>query len=75
MTEIPNWLPYLNSGGVLGLLIVIVMGGARGWWYYGRTYDAKAAECEEWKKLALGSVDTIQEAIAVMEPIIERLGR
>ena len=73
MTDFPSWLPFLNSGGVLGLLVVIVYGGAKGWWYYGHIYKAKVAECDAWKTLALGGIETIQEAVKVMEPIIEKL--
>ena len=73
--DVVQFLPLINSGGVLALLLIVVVGGSRGWWYYGHVYATKAKECEDWKQLALAGVDTIKEAVAVMEPIVERLGR
>lgn len=73
MNEVTNWLPYLNSGGVLGLLVVIIYGGSKGWWYYGHQYKAKEREAESWKQLALGSIETIKHTLDVIEPAIQRL--
>jgi len=73
--DIVQLLPLINSGGVLGLLLVMIVGGSRGWWYYGHVYDAKVKEAEAWKQLALTGVASIKEVVDVIEPIIERLGR
>ncbi len=54
---------------------MIVLGGSRGWWYYGHVYDAQAREKEAWKQLALTGLASIKEVVDVIEPIVERLGR
>ena len=73
--DVTTWLSFLNSGGVLGLLVVIVLGGSRGWWYYGHVYDAQIKKKEAWKQLALTGLASIKEVVDVIEPIVERLGR
>jgi len=65
----------VQSGGVLGLLLAIVIGGSRGWWVYGRTYEEMRDERDEWKQLATGAVTTVKEIVVSMEPMVEQIAR
>lgn len=59
---------------VVGLLFLAMVGGYKQWWVYGWLYKAKEAECEkksleiaEWKKLALDQMQTVRDAVHVVE--------
>lgn len=68
-------LQYVQSGGVLGLLLVIVLGGARGWWVYGWQWALLQKERDEWKALATGAVTSVKEIVESMEPLVEQIAR
>lgn len=55
-------------------MVLILLGGARQWWYYGHVYRAKVKECDDWKGIALGSLNTIEGVLSTLEPVIEKLG-
>ena len=52
-----RFLELLNRGGVLGLLLAIIIAGARRWWVFGWQYEAMRAERDQWKALAMRSRD------------------
>lgn len=57
--------------GVSGLLVVAIVGGFRGWYVFRWTWDAKVKECEEWKSLAMRSLDTTERGVAVAEHAVK----
>jgi hypothetical protein len=68
-------LQYLQSGGVLALLVFIVYGGSKGWWVYGRTHDDMRRERDEWKAVATGAITSVKDTLAAMEPLVEQIAR
>lgn len=56
-------LDLLDRFGVLGLLVVILYGGVRGWWVFGWVYQDKLRQAEEWKRLALHGTAVIERAV------------
>lgn len=57
-------LHIVQTGGVTGLLLVIILGGIRRWWVFGWIYKESEERCEmvakerdEWKALALRSTN------------------
>lgn len=60
-------LDFLNRGGMLALLIVILVGGHRKWWTFGWIYQEKAREAEEWKERAWRSANTTDKALDVAQ--------
>lgn len=57
-------LDLVSRGGVLGLLFFVIYGGWKRWWVFrwvieerDRAYELKAKECDEWKEIALHSVN------------------
>jgi hypothetical protein len=68
-------LQFVQSGGVLGLLMAIVIGGSRGWWVYGRTYEDMRRERDEWKAVATGAITSVKDTLGAMEPLIEQIAR
>ena len=51
----------LGNLGVLVLLLIIMVGGFRGWWVYGRFYDAQARQIERLEERldrALGAAES-----------------
>jgi hypothetical protein len=68
-------LQYIQSGGVLGLLLAIVIGGSRGWWVYGAIYQDMRRERDEWKAVATGAISSVKDTLAAMEPLVEQIAR
>lgn len=61
--EVVDVIKVLSDAGVVGLLVIILVGGSRGWWVFGRTYEDKVKECNAWRDLALKGT-TIAEKMA-----------
>lgn len=64
-------LQVLQQGGMVGLLLIIIVGGARGWWVFGWMYKDRvrdlAAERDLWMKAALKSTGTVEKATEVTD--------
>lgn len=74
MAEVPAWLEWIERGGVLALLLIIIIGGSKRLWVWGwqqreteETWEQRYREMETdrnfWRDVALRSVD-ITEAVA-----------
>lgn len=58
----------IQTGGVVGLLILIIVLGLKGMWVFGWQYRAKVEECEEWKSYALMSTN-LAETLAKLSDL------
>lgn len=61
--EIKDLLDVLETGGLLGLLTLIIIGGAKEWWVYGRHYRDCLADRDEWKQMALAGTELADKAV------------
>lgn len=61
----PKVIGLIQTLGVTGILLVILVGGARKWWVFGWQYDAKCKECDEWKSAAKSSTSAAEEAVKI----------
>ncbi len=72
-------ISVLQSAGVVGVLVIVLGGGARGLWVWGYQHRAaiadkdeqiteKQAEVTEWKTLALRLLSTTEKAVAERVP-------
>lgn len=52
----------VNDAGVIGLLILAILAGARGWWVFGRTYRESLEREAEWRHIALTAMDLTEQA-------------
>ena len=70
--DINTILPILNSGGILGLVVLIIVLGSRkdATWVYGWQYRAKSQECEAWRQLAVEGIAGIKSTLDVIEPLL-----
>jgi hypothetical protein len=48
---------------VIVLLLIIVYGGQKEWWVYGREYRRIIKELEEWRELALTNLGVADKAV------------
>ncbi len=72
MPDLHTILPLLNSAGTLGVLVLIVYGGSRGWWVYGRTYEEMKSQRDDYKLLATQGIASIQKVVDIIESLIAR---
>lgn len=66
-TTIFDWI---QSGGIIGLLIVVILGGARRWWVFGWQYRELQDRCDKietsnamWMQLALRGVNVTEKLV------------
>jgi hypothetical protein len=53
--------------GIAGLLMVALIGGFRGWYVWKWQWDRLSADRDEWKALAMRSLDTTERAADLAE--------
>ena len=58
----------LGPVGLLVALIWIVFGAIREWWFTGAAYRRIEKERDEWKQIALRSINTADKAVTYLEP-------
>lgn len=56
-------LKFINSGGVLGLLVIAIVGGYRKWWVYGWIYREVERERDDWRDIALHGTDLAEKTV------------
>jgi len=56
-------LQFVRDGGIIGILVVIVIGAIRGWWYTRGYVDELRRDRDEWKQIALSGT-RIAERVA-----------
>lgn len=63
-------LHYINTGGIVGLLVFIIIAGWRGWWVTKREHDELKARCNlveqqnvKWMELAFKAT-TVSEQVS-----------
>jgi hypothetical protein len=63
-------LDFLNRGGMLAILLLIVLGGHRRWYVWGWLYEEKVKESDEWKERAWRSANTTDKALDVAKKTV-----
>lgn len=60
---------------VIVLLLVIVYGGQKEWWVYGREYRRIIKELEEWRELALTNLGVADKAVGAGKVALDLAAR
>jgi hypothetical protein len=60
---------------VIVLLLVIVYGGQKEWWVYGREYRRIIKELEEWRDLALTNLGVADKAVGAGKVALDLAAR
>ena len=63
--DIKAVLDVVETAGLIGVLVLILVGGAREWWVYGRFYRAALEDRDEWKRMALTGTELADRAVQV----------
>jgi len=71
LTMVDSILGLINSGGIVGLLVLVLVGGYRRWWVYGREYDSVIEERNEWRRIALMSSDIAKTAVSLGSELVK----
>lgn len=61
---------WIQSGGIIGVLVFVILGGARRWWVFGWQYRDLQERCEKietsnamWMQLALRGVNVTEKLV------------
>jgi len=75
ITDIFKWL---TSGGIIGILVYILVGGSKGWWVFGWQYDDALnrikqieKERDDWRDIALQGTQVAEKTV----DLFKRSGR
>ncbi len=60
-------IDFLNSAGLLGGLLIVIVTGAKRLWVFGREFDALERDRDEWKDRAIGLMSTADRAVSALE--------
>ena len=52
-TDAISLIDGIGRAGVIGLLVIIIVGGARKWWVFGHTYEAMEADRNYYRDIAM----------------------
>jgi hypothetical protein len=63
----PEILSVLREIGMATLLLLILIGGNRGWWVFGWHYREVAQERDAWREIALSTTNLAERAIERLE--------
>jgi len=63
----PELLTALSDLGIVAILILILIAGARGWWVFGWHYEEVARERDAWREIALSTTNLAEKAIERLE--------
>lgn len=58
----PETLTVVERLGLIGLLLIILIGGSRGWWVFGRTYNELVKDRDLYRDLALRGTRLAEQA-------------
>lgn len=60
----------IQTGGVVAVLLVIILGGVRKWWVFGWQYQRVEESNERWMELALRSTNLAEslDTVAKRQP-------
>lgn len=72
MTDFLSIFESLNKGGLVFGLVIVLIGGYRGWWVYGWHYKAKNAECEQWKALVMSGHSINRDAVKTLASLVQQ---
>jgi positive regulator of sigma E activity len=63
----PELLTALSDLGAVTILLLILLGGAKGWWVFGWHYEEVAKERDAWREIALSTTSLAEKAIQRLE--------
>lgn len=72
--DFSDTIEAIQSGGILALLVLVVYGGMKRWWYWSHQYDdmkkemnSQIEECKKreiwWRSVALSSLDISEKIV------------
>lgn len=72
-TSVPDWLQYIQSGGVIGMFIVLFYALLTRKLVMGWTYDAMVSERDYYRGIAYKTTDISDRQVKVAEEMVSRL--
>lgn len=61
--ELQSIFEIVQTGGTVGLLVLILIGGLRRWWVPGWAYDEMRHDRDQWKTIALRTLQVSEEIV------------
>lgn len=63
MVDLQQWVMLVRDGGLALAVVVLVVGGARGWYVFGSIYKDMKQDRDDWKDLALRGTNLAERAL------------
>lgn len=60
-------LSIIKDAGIVGLLMIILVGGAKSWWVFGWAYRLMTQDRDMWRTLALSGTDLAKRGLRLAE--------
>lgn len=62
-----EFISYLNSAGVVGVLAIIILGGWRGWYVWAREFNEMREDRDWWRSTALDGLGAAERSLDLHE--------
>ena len=56
-------ITFLSDAGVLGLLVIVIWGGAKQWWVWGWIWREMKADRDRWRDIALSATNLADKVV------------
>ena len=66
--DLAPWVPLVQNGGLALAVVVLIIGGTRGWYVFGREYEEMKQDRDDWKALALRGTSLAERALETPPP-------
>lgn len=68
-TDPGSILDWVQRAGIVGVLLLILVGGARRWWVFGYQYDAMQADRDFYRTLTMRLLNVVDRSVIVPPPV------
>ena len=68
VVDLQQWVSLVRDGGLALAVVVLVIGGVRGWYVWQSVYDDMKQDRDYWRSLALKGAALAERALDVPPP-------
>ncbi len=69
MSDLQAWIQIVRDGGLALAVVVLVIGGMRGWYHWDMEYREMKQDRDDWRRLALQGTYLAERALEAPSPL------